>query len=423
MPQHVKGQAHGKLRVAVVGGGIVGVCCAAYLQRDGHLVTLVEATEPGAGASRGNAGALSPWSCVPLSMPGTVRKVPSWLSDPDGPLVIRPFYLPRVLPWLLRFIAAGNEQRVEAIGDALRALHGPTYECYQPLLRDAGVENLIRRTGALTVYRDKAAFESSAREWDMRRRRGANPQVLGPKELADLVPALAPGFQRGVLQHDHGYVSDPHRLTTALAQAVTARGGELVIGRVAAIMQNHEGGIGLRLADGRVIAADRVILAAGAWSLPLTKGLGVRIPLETQRGYHVTVAESGIALPLPVSFAEAKFYATPMSFGLRIAGTVEFAGLRASPNYRRAEQLSKLAKRWLPGLNTDGATMWMGHRPCLPDSLPVIGPSPRDPRVFFAFGHGHNGMTTAPVTGRLIADLVAGRKPFIDPTPYRPARF
>jgi D-amino-acid dehydrogenase len=352
MPQHVKGQAHGKLRVAVVGGGIVGVCCAAYLQRDGHLVTLVEATEPGAGASRGNAGALSPWSCVPLSMPGTVRKVPSWLSDPDGPLVIRPFYLPRVLPWLLRFIAAGNEQRVEAIGDALRALHGPTYECYQPLLRGAGVENLIRRTGALTVYRDKAAFESSAREWDMRRRRGANPQVLGPKELADLVPALAPGFQRGVLQHDHGYVSDPHRLTTALAQAVTARGGELVIGRVAAIMQNHEGGIGLRLADGRVIAADRVILAAGAWSLPLTKGLGVRIPLETQRGYHVTVAESGIALPLPVCRSQVLCNADVVRSAYRrhggvrgLAGAAQLSprgaafqageALAAGPQYRR----------------------------------------------------------------------------------------
>jgi D-amino-acid dehydrogenase len=423
MSQHGNGSADVRLRVVVVGAGIVGVCCAAYLRRDGHDVTLLEAKEPAAGTSRGNAGAISPWSCVPLSMPGVVRKVPSWLSDRDGPLVIRPRYLPRALPWLLRFIVAGSKARIEGIADALRALHGPTYECYEPLVRDAGAQDLIRRTGALTVYRKLESFESSAREWDMRRRRGADPQVLGPKELTDLVPALAAGFQRGVLQRDHGYVADPQRLTTSLAQAFVARGGDLEIGEAAAIVPFEDGSIRVRLTDDRVISADRVVLATGAWSSPLVAGLGARIPLESQRGYHVTVPDGGIALPLPVSFAEAKFYATPMSCGLRIAGTVEFAGLHAPPDFRRAEQLSKLAKRWLPGLGTSDASVWMGHRPCLPDSLPVIGPAPRNPRVLFAFGHGHNGMTTAPVTGRLIADLIAGRKPIIDPAPYRPTRF
>lgn len=412
----------GQSRIIVIGAGIVGACCAAYLARDGHAVILLEAKEPAAGASRGNAGALSPGSCVPLSGPGVLRKVPSWLLHPDGPLVVRPSYLPRALPWLAQFVQAGRPERFQAIADALRSLHAPTHECYRPLLQAAGAEELIRRTGSLVVYRTAAAFQSAANEWEMRRQRGATFEVLGGAELRRLVPALSPDFERAVLQPDHGYVASPQALVEALVRSVVAQGGQLVHGTAVRIT-DEPAAVRIDVDGGETLFADRAVLAAGAWSKPLLAGLPIRIPLESQRGYHVHLPEPGIALPLPVSFAEAKFYATPMRDGLRLAGTVEFAGLKAAPDFRRARSLAALARRWLPELQFDNASEWMGHRPCLPDSLPAIGPIPRTPRVLLAFGHGHNGMTSAPVTGRLIADAVAGRKPFIDPDPYRPERF
>ena len=290
------------------------------------------------------------------------------------------------------------------------------------ILAAAQAQALLRRSGCLVVYRSAAAFASARGEWEMRRRRGIDwEKVEGPR-LRELVPALAPDFACGVLQPDHGYVVDPRGLVRRLVAQMRSDGADLVQGRARDIGSSSDR-LDIVLDDGRKLAADRVVLAAGAWSRPLAAKLGAAIPLETQRGYHLHLGAPRIDLPLPVSFAEGKFYATPMSDGLRLAGTVEFAGLRAAPDYRRAHRLAEMAGRWLPGLGLDGASEWMGHRPCLPDSLPVIGPSPRDPRVLLAFGHGHNGMTSAPATGRLVADMVAGRRPFIDPSPYRPDRF
>jgi D-amino-acid dehydrogenase len=410
------------LRTAVIGAGIVGVCCALYLRRDGHDVTLIESDAPGAGASRGNAGALSPGSCVPLSMPGTIRKVPGWLLDPDGPLVVRPRYFPLALPWLIRFMLAGRKSRIEPLADALRALHMRTFDCYAPLLESAGVEALVHRSGTLVVYESEAAFAAAAREWEMRRVRGVAFEPVAGDGLRQSVPALSDRYRYGVLLPEHGFVADPHRLTRALAEHFVAAGGCLVRAKAA----------GLRFADGRLaavatdageVAADRAVIAAGAWSGPLARAAGLRVPLESQRGYHVTLPAPGIALRLPVTDAAAKVYATPMEGGLRVAGTVEFAGLSAPPDWARARRLVALAKRIFPAVRAEGFTEWMGHRPSLPDSLPAIGPAPGRPDVLCAFGHGHNGMTSGPVTGKIIADLIAGRDPGFDLRPYRPDRF
>ena len=415
-------QSGDRLRIVVIGAGIVGTCCAAWLQRDGHAVTLVEANEPEVGASWGNAGALSPGSCIPLSMPGGLRKVPKWLLDEDGPLVVRPSYALRAAPWLLRYIAAGRAHVVPRIADALRALHGSVYECYRPLLADANAESLIRQTGSLVVYRDVQGFERGASEWQMRRDRGAVFEMLDAAQIRALVPALSTSFQRGVLQPEHGYVIDPARLVRRLHDHVLEQGGSTIHDRATSIAPSGDG-VHVHLAVGRPVIADRVVLAAGAWSKALLKSLGANVPLETQRGYHMHLSNPGVTLPMPVSFSEDKFYATPMASGIRLAGTVEFAGLTAPPDFRRAQHLAELGRRWLPDLATEGATEWMGHRPCLPDSLPVIGPIASDPRVLLAFGHGHNGMTGAPVTGRMIADMMAGRAPHIDAKPFRADRF
>ena len=410
-----------KRGIVVVGAGIVGVSCAAYLLRDGHDVTLVEREAPGEGASKGNAGALSPGSCVPLAMPGVFRKIPGWLMDSQGPLTIRPRYFVQAAPWLLRFALSARPDRVAHIADSLRALHRHVFDCYEPLVRAAGCESLIRRTGTLVVYRSEQAFASSRREWDIRRERGAEERPVSGAELREIEPALDGAFKYGVLSPDHGYVANPHRLVQTLAAQFTAEGGRIEHAHVKTLRATGDG-VTLQLEQGEM-EADRVVIAGGAHSGALTRSLGFTLPLETQRGYHVTLTDPGFEPRLPVSQSEGKFYATPMEGGLRVAGTVEFAGLEAPPDFRRARRLLDQVRELYPRVRVERFSEWMGHRPCMPDSMPVIGAAPGHDRVLLAFGHGHNGMTSGPVTGRLIADLVAGRAPLVDPAPYAATRF
>ena len=409
--------------VVVVGAGIVGICCAAYLQRDGRDVVVVDREGPGAGTSKGNAGALSPYSCVPLAMPGVFKKIPGWLTDPEGPLTIQPRYFPRALPWLLRFSLAARPERVAQIADGLVSLHRHVYDCYAPLVAAAGCGALIHRSGTLNVYRSARAFEASRSDWAMRSERGGTMRALSGDEMRELVPELSPAYTHGMFLPDHGYLANPHRLVQLLATQFVADGGRIERAAVRALERRDGGASTVVLDDGRTLDAACVVVAAGAWSNRLLAPLHLRIPLETQRGYQVTIADAGIDPKLPVNVAEAKFYATPMEEGLRVAGTVEFAGLDAPPVYRRARRLLEQVRELYPRIRVDRFTEWMGHRPCLPDTLPVIG-SPRAHRgLVLAFGHGHNGMTSGPVTGRLVADLVAGRQPFIDPAPFSPDRF
>ena len=408
--------------VVVIGAGIVGVCCASYLQRYGHDVTLLEREAPGEGTSKGNAGALSPGSCVPLAMPGVFRKIPGWLLDPDGPLTIRPNYFPQAFGWLMRFALSARPERVAQIADGLRALHRHVFECYEPLVKHADCADIIRRTGTLVVYQSESAFLGGQREWQLRKERGAYVQDVSGARLREIEPALSPAYTHGMLLPDHGYAANPYRLVQALAARFVADGGRIERASVRELRSANSGPVTVVSEEG-AIEADRVVIAAGAWSGALTASLGLHLPLETQRGYHVTLTNPGIEPRVPVSSSEGKFYATPMEGGLRVAGTVEFAGLKAPQDYRRARRLLAQVKSLYPAVDVANFTEWMGHRPCMPDSLPVIGPAPRHPGVLLAFGHGHNGMTSGPVTGRLIADMVAGRKPFIDPSPYAADRF
>jgi len=408
--------------VLIIGAGIVGTCVAINLLREGRRVVIVDQEGPAAGASAGNAGAISPGSCIPLASPGVLKDVPKWLLDRDGPLVVRANYLVQAMPWLLRFLASSSRERFEKICDGLHALHSITHECYAPILEFAGATHLIRRTGALTVYETPGAYESSRSSWEARRRRGIRYEVLGAAAIESLAPALGARFSHAVLQADHGYVVDPRELVLELFDAACRNGAGFVTGRVVAIEQSPAGA-SITLDSQRQIVGSHVVVAAGASSKQLLGSLGLSVPLERQRGYHLHLPDPGIELPLPVSFASGKFYATPMQTGIRLAGTVEFARPDAAPDFGRAERLGTIASRWLDGLNLRGATQWMGNRPCLPDSLPMIDRVPRHSNVILAFGHGHNGMTSASATARLVSDLVAAREPFMDIAPYRSNRF
>ena len=413
-------------RVGVIGAGMVGVCAASWLQRDGHSVFLIEAGEPGHGASFGNAGCLNGSSVTPVSMPGTIRNVPRWLFDPLGPLSLRWSYLPAIAPWLVRFMRAGTPGKVHAQARALRPLVGPTLEALQPLIRAAGAEDLVRRLGHLYVYRSAESLGKDHLAWKLRRENGVEIDEFDADELRQLEPALSRDYVRGVLVRENGHISNPLGLVQRLLEHFLCSGGELVQARA------H----GFRL-DGRQLAAvqtdagdlpaNAAIICAGAHSKPLAVALGDRVPLETERGYHLMVRDPEIMPRIPTADADGKFVATPMDTGLRFAGTVELAGLAAPPDWRRARILLAQGRKMLPGLAAsypeERISLWMGHRPSLPDSLPVLGPSRASPDVVYAFGHGHVGMTAAPMTGKLVADLVTGRPPSIDIAPFAPGRF
>lgn len=420
------GSRPGPRHVAVIGAGIVGVCAALYLQRDGHRVTLFDPRGPGEGASKGNGAVLAVESCVPVATPGIVRRVPGMLLDPLGPLTIRWHHLPRLAPWLARFLLASRPGRVEAASIALRALLVRAIDAYRPLVEGAGVAEMIRRTGWLAVYESEASFARAQAELALQRRRGVPMDVLRPEEIRQLEPSLAPIYRRGVFFPENAYVLDNHRLVMALAEHFVRGGGTLLPEAVAGFNAVSEGtGAGpicVRTDVGQH-TVNAVVVAAGAWSKDLARRLGHRVPLDTERGYHVTLPNPGVTLRLPIYSGDYSFVSTPLEHGLRFAGTVELGGLAAPPDYGRADVLLERGRRMFPGLNAAGATKWMGFRPSLPDSLPVIGSSTRHRNAFFAFGHGHLGLTLGAITGRLIADLVAGRDPGIDMTPYRVDRF
>lgn len=409
-------------RVTVLGAGIVGMCCAAYLQRDGHQVTVIDRGPPGEGTSFGNAGILSPGSCVPMAVPGVMSKLPGWLMDPLGPVAVRFAHLPSMLPWFLHFRKASRMENVEAGADALRRLLSQTYDAYAPLVQAAGVAEIVKRPGYLVLYETVAQYESDALSWKLRRDRGVELDVMDAAAIQKMEPALAPIYQRAVNVLDQGYVLSPLRLTQSIAAQFERDGGKIERRDVRDIEIGADGPSALLTGTGRV-PIETLVVALGAYSKRFAARLGDRVLLEAERGYHVQFSAPGISLTRPLSSAPGKFFVTPMEMGLRIAGTTEFAGLDRPPNPSRAEVLLKHAKRMFPDLKTETRTDWMGQRPSTPDYLPVISPATRHRNVFFAFGHGHLGVVSGAPTGRIVADLVAGRAPSIDVAPYRVNRF
>jgi D-amino-acid dehydrogenase len=408
--------------ITVIGAGIVGIATASYLRRDGHAVTVVDRAPPGEYCSFGNAGILSPGSCVPIAMPGILGQVPGYLLDPLGPLALRWSYLPKAMPWLMRFVAAADRRRVESIADGLRALLSQTFEAYAPLVRNAGVEDLIHRSGYIAVYSDEKACEADALGWKLRRDRGVVIDELDADELHRRLPQLQGGFRKGLFLHDHGWCANPERLTKSLAAQFERDGGRILQRDVFGIDVGPEGPRALRT-DAGDLPVQTLVICAGSHSNEFSAALGDAVPLEAERGYHVTFSDPRFELPMPVMVPEHKCFVTPMEMGLRIAGQSEFAGIDAAPDYRRADRLAALMQRMFPGISRVDATQWMGRRPSMPDSTPVIGRASRFANTWYAFGHGHVGLCGGAPTGRLVADLIAGRSPGIDITPYRPDRF
>lgn len=407
----------------VIGGGFVGVCSALQLQRLGREVVVVDAGEPERAASFGNAGQFALGEVVPLSGPGVLRAVPRWLADPLGPLAIRWRYLPRLAPWLLRFLRAGRMDRVRAISRAMTALGDRMHQDYWPLIEAAGAQHLVRPGPHLRLYDRRQDWEGEGWRWQLRAESGLRYEALDHAALHALEPALADSVGFGIASPDRSSVSDPRKLLEAFLALFQAGGGHVVTG--IATRFRHQAGqvMAVELADGTILAASQVVLAAGAWSHRLAALLGDRVPLETERGYHVMLPHHGTVLRHSLSHVARGFALSPMEGGLRLAGTVEFAGLEAPPNWRRAHRLIEVARKLLPGLKVAEPRFWMGHRPSLPDSLPVIDRASRARNVLYAFGHGHMGLSWGATTGRLVAGLAMETASNFDLTPFRLARF
>ena len=408
--------------VTIVGAGIVGICAASWLIRDGHDVTVIDADAPGNRCSFGNAGGICPGSVVPMGMPGMWKKVPGWLSDPQGPLFIRLAHLPAALPWMLAFMASGRRDRAEAISAAMAALHSQTIVRYRDLVAWAGCPELLVERGQLFLYESREELEGDGFGLELRRRAGVAMEVLEADALRQLEPALDRRFSHAVFLPGQAQCLNPHRLVQELAAQFVADGGRIERARVERL-ETRDGMVRRIVTDAGERRIGTLVMAAGAWSGRLLKTAGIHIPLEAERGYHVTVADPERAPRIQAMWARRKFVVTPQEGGLRFAGTDEFAGLDAAPDMRRAQKLLDQGRELIPGLEAESHTMWMGHRPGTPDSLPVLGRDSRYANLLHAFGHGHTGLMGASVSGHVIADLVAGRRPELDLAPYRPDRF
>jgi D-amino-acid dehydrogenase len=408
--------------VIVVGAGIVGVSAALALQQAGRRVLLIDREGPGAGASRANAGAFAFADIVPLATPGILRAAPKWLLDPAGPLSIPPAYLPAIAPWLLRFWRASLNDRFPKLMAAQAGLMALSRDALERQVAATDGEALLQREGQLRLFQGPRAYAASRGYWDACRAHGIRFDLLeSPGAIAEIQPGLSPHFTHAGHTPDWINTRDPDAWRAHLHAAFLARGGRFAR-HDARALRPGEDRVSVEGEAGRLTAA-AVVVAAGAWSRPLAASLGDRIPLDTERGYNTTLAPGAFDLRTHLTFPDHGFVVSRVAGGVRVGGAVELGGLKRPPDFRRAEVMLDKAARFLPGLATSGGEEWMGFRPSMPDSLPVIGPSPRAPRVTYAFGHGHLGLTQSAATAEIVRDMVMGRRPALDPAPFSARRF
>ncbi|MDN5925943.1 MAG: FAD-binding oxidoreductase [Hyphomicrobiales bacterium] len=407
--------------IAVVGAGIVGICAAACLAEAGHAVTVIDRTGICEETSSGNAAAFAFSDVLPLAQKGMIRNLPRWLLDPLGPLAIPPSYLPRLLPWLYRFWRAGHGGYEGALAAQASLMRLAEAE-WTALMERSGTRSMLREDGSLELYESEAEFNASLPGWAARERHRIGFRHVAGVELAELQPGLSPRFTKGTFVPGWKTVSDPKDLAKAIWKYAEGKGATFIKGKVVEATSSGDGS-SIRLEDGRALNPAILIVAAGAWSHLWTRRFGDAIPLETERGYNTTLPVDAFDVRRQLIFSGHGFVVTPLETGLRVGGAVELAGLDRPPNFARSKAMLEKARLFLPGLETQGGREWMGFRPSLPDSLPVIGRARSAAKVYYAFGHGHLGLTQAAATGRLIRDLVSGEAPAIDLSPFRPTRF
>ena len=409
--------------VTVIGGGIIGVCTALALQREGVSTLLIERGPIGGEATFGNCALMALSEIVPLAKPGVMKKLPGWILNPEGPLAIRPGHLPSALPWLFKFLRNARPHRVAQICHGLGGLTAHAQEDFDEVIEAAQIENIWAENEVLYLYDKKEQYLADRFSWQLRADEGYHATELEGGALAGVESDVDTDGKFGLIAHGWRSFTDPQRLTRELAQHFTRLGGEILNAEVSRIESAASRPKCVHFTDGAQRDIDKLVIAAGCWAGRLLKDIGIRIPLAPLHGYHTDIADSGVSLSRPVLYASGGFVNTPVESGLRIAGTVEIAPLDPEPNFRRAEVLVEKAKRSLfPGLKSTQGSQWIGARPFMPDTLPVIGPAPGVDNTWLAVGHGQLGITMGPTTGKLVSAMITGGSPVVDLAPYRADR-
>ncbi len=412
--------------VTIIGAGIVGVCAGLFLQRDGLTVTIVDRVEPGMSCSFGNAGMICTTdSAIPLPSFGVLRDLPKMLFDSTSPLIVRWRYLPRLVPWMVHFMRAAPHERRMAGARALYDLLTGTTAAYDVLAANSTVTSLIRRNGMLLIYETDEGFEGDAAERRILTDMGATLEELGSDEIRQMEPVLTHDLRHATYLPESYSTVNPYKLTRGLADDFVANGGTILQAEVTGL-QHGNGKVTALETDHGDMPVDRLVVAAGAWSARVAKMMGLKVLLDTERGYHTVFHGIDTGLNRPVLHGERHCGINQMDDGIRFAGTVELASVDAPENLKRADNVYHLGQNVFPDLDPSAATettRWMGCRPTMPDYLPVLGSAPGFGNVWFDFGHQHLGLTMAARSGQIMTDLIAGRDPGLDLKPFRADRF
>lgn len=411
------------MTVYVLGGGIIGLCSGISLLEQGQKVTILDHNHSDQGASAGNAGIISPWSIIPQSIPGLWKHIPGWICDPMGPVSVRAGYFPKIIPWGLKFLSMGHMRHVSRISQAMWALNQGNIDLYHDYLADTGKQYLVQDSYYIHAFRqsDKARLDSF--DYRMRQDRGADIIRIGASELQDLEPALTTEYQAAIVIKGQARALSPAAICAALREKFQKLGGQLAIGKIQQLLPGSERSKWYIQTEQTSYRADQVLIALGAWSQRILTSLGIKVPLEAERGYHVTFPNIEQKLTHSVMDMDMKFVASQMLDGIRVAGTAEFSGLETPLNQRRLHNLAVLARKMLPNISEAPPQSWAGYRPSLPDSLPCLGRIAGYEGLYAAFGHSHYGLMMAPKTGRVIAQLMTGQETEIDLSPFDLARF
>ncbi len=409
-------------QVTIIGAGIIGISCAVQLQAQGLKVTVIDKLPPADATSHGNAGIFAECGCIPVATPGFLSQLPHLLLDPYGPLSLPLKYLPKLSGWGTSFALNTRMKRFRHISQSLAALLKDATRLHLEQAEMTGATDYAKASPYYYLYKDETAFKGDKLAWDTRQKFGNQYDLLENEAVHQNEPAVSPEFNFAVSLRNHGFSPNPGMLVKTMAKHFVEQGGEFITGEVQQLHKDN-GKVTQVITDRGIYPVDKLVLAGGAWSAKLAEQLGHKVPLESERGYHIQISNPGIELNAPIMFSAGKLVATPMEGGIRFAGLVEFGGLKADPNFDFCARLLHHAKTLFPQINTTDHVKWMGHRPSITDSLPVIGQCPSFNNVLYAFGHQHMGLALGPRTGRIITELVTQGRSEIDLNPYRVDRF
>jgi len=408
------------LKIGIIGAGIQGISNALFLQKKGFEVTIFDKDDPGSpAASYGNAGHFSPYACVLMNRPDILTDIPAMLLSSTGPLALKWNYVPKMIPWFIQFIRNCTTKRMMHTAKNMNQILNLALSAYDELFDDIELDGLVEKKGILYIWNDQS-LKSRDLEIKVRDELGVDQQVVSPKEIHDLEPNIKPFYHGGVYYKHGRHARNPKKILLKFFDLFLKKGGKFLKKNVQDI--NFDGEKPAIKTETQRYIFDKLIIACGAFSKKLTDNLGERIPLDTERGYHVHFKDCDHLLKRPVIFSNRGFGITPMEQGLRVVGTVEFGGLKNPLSKSRVKNLINNAKYMLGDL-PEHEDEWLGFRPTLPDFLPVMGPSKNYKNIFYCFGHHHLGWTLGPISGKIISGMIAEENTNLNLDPYSPKRF